>query len=179
MSSSPRTAAAGPRRDLSPATGFTLIDTIATLVLLAFAGAAVVSFMQTGTSMDTPVQRLRADKGIEYALENILADYYNNFARSWQDSPPEDFDVCNASMPRYNPRNNATAIEEGAGHFSSLMLFQAELQANASKYGDITITNIACVQVQDTDTPDMKQLRVMVQSNSTINPQQMTLLIGR
>ncbi|AGW14401.1 hypothetical protein [Megalodesulfovibrio gigas] len=179
MSSSLRAAAAGPPRHISPATGFTLVDTIATLSLLAVVGAAVFSFMQTGTTIDAPVQSLRADKSLEYAMENILADYYNNYARSWLDSPPEDFDVCNASMPRYNPRNNATAVEEGAGHFSALMLFQTELEANASKYGNITITDIECVQVQDTDTLDMQQLRVVLQSNSTVNPQQMTLFIGR
>ncbi|MCA1944501.1 MAG: type II secretion system GspH family protein [Desulfovibrio sp.] len=180
MNSAPRDV---PEKMLAPRTvgpnGFTLIDLIMALVVLAIAGGALVSFMQIGSTVDVPVQRLRADKEFEAAMENILADYNNNFMRSWPDAPPEDFDVCDESMPLYDPRNNATAVEEGGGLVSSLMLFRNELLTNATKYGDITVEDITCVTMRDTDAPFMQQLRIQVRSNSVVNPQRMILTVGR
>ncbi|GAB7078577.1 hypothetical protein JCM14635_02500 [Megalodesulfovibrio paquesii] len=156
--------------------GFTLVDAIMTLTMLSVASMMLVAFFTSSSGLDLPVQRLQADKDFQYATENILADYYNNFWRSWNDSPPEGFDVCaeGSPLPTYTARKNATLQLA-----SPLMLFKQELEANASKYGNVTVVSIDCLKMQDTDTDDLAQLVVALQSNSTVNPQILTLTIGK
>lgn len=154
--------------------GFTLIDAIMTLTVLAFATSVFAAYFNSSTSVDQPVQRLQRDKDFQYAIENIIADYYFNYWRSWNEAPPDDFDVCDETKPTYIARNDTSVVLT-----SSLMDFKEDLEADPGRYGNITVVSIDCDVVEETDSVDRAQLVMRLQSNSTATPQQMVITLGK
>ncbi len=156
-------------REHCHAHGFSLIDIILTLVILGTVGGTLFGFFSSLSNIDDPVQRFQADNELKYAVENILADYRNNFWRSWNESPPQDFDVCDDGLvypSRVNASRNLT---------SSLVLFRNEVTANSSKYGNFTLIGTSCGLIRGSDPLDMQQLRIFIESADNTTTQVVTV----
>ena len=60
--------------------GFTLIEIILTLVIAAVVGAGLVQYMGSSfTKSSVPIQRLRQTLELQQVMENITADYIENY----------------------------------------------------------------------------------------------------
>lgn len=153
--------------------GFTLIDTIITMAVLAFVLSTMFAFYQSTQTIEDPVQRLQNDKQLQFAVENILADYYNNFWRSWDESPPEGKDVCDPSMIYYS-RTDVLNMTELS---SPLTDFQTQVQDNIADYGNVTLLGITCGPLRAGDPVDLQQLRIFLENPA--NALEQTITIGK
>ncbi len=60
--------------------GFTLIEVIATLVLLGILAAMAMAYFNVGvTRTDVPISQLQTDAALQQVLENMIQDYTKNY----------------------------------------------------------------------------------------------------
>ncbi|MDD4356505.1 MAG: prepilin-type N-terminal cleavage/methylation domain-containing protein [Smithellaceae bacterium] len=87
-------------------TGFTLIEVIVTLVLVAVMAAMLTSFFGTSlTQSGAPIARLKEASNLQLVMENIVSDYNRlnalNLRYKWQ--PSNDYRVGSIVTPKTIP----------------------------------------------------------------------------
>lgn len=87
-------------------TGFTLIEVIVTLVLVAVMAAMLTSFFGTSlTQSSAPIERLKEASNLQLVMENIVSDYNRlnalNLRYKWQ--PSNDYRVGSIVTPKTIP----------------------------------------------------------------------------
>ncbi len=86
--------------------GFTLIEIILTLVIAAVVGAGLVQYLGSSlTKSSVPIQRLRQAYKLQQVMENITADYRENYT-SDLGNPPTSTTGLSGAIGALGPQTN-------------------------------------------------------------------------